>query len=53
LVIEAVSPAGTATRRVYALDSRTTVAFLEADAAPRAIHVDPDGRLLIQSTMTP
>ena len=53
LVIEAVSPAGVATRRVYALDSRTTVAFLEADAAPSAIHVDPDGRWLIQSTVLP
>ena len=53
LVIEAVSPAGVATRRVYALDSRTTVAFLEADVAPNAIHVDPDGRLLVQSTVSP
>lgn len=53
LMVEAVSAAGVATRRVYALDARTTIAFLEVDAAPRAIRVDPDGRLLLQSTVTP
>jgi aminopeptidase N len=53
LVIEAVSGVGAPIRRVYALDGRTTIAYLELDAAPSAIHVDPDGRLLVQSTVTP
>ena len=53
LVVEAVSATGATTRRVYALDGRTTVGYLELDAAPSAIHIDPDGRLLMQSTVTP
>ena len=53
LVVEAVSAAGVATQRVYALDDRTTIAYLELDAAPSAIRIDPDGRLLLQSTVTP
>jgi aminopeptidase N len=53
LVVEAVSAAGVATRRVYALDDRTTIAYLELDAMPSAIRVDPEGRLLVQSTVTP
>jgi aminopeptidase N len=53
LVIEAVSGVGAATRRVYAIDARTTIAYLELDAAPRTIRVDPDSRLLVQSTVTP
>jgi hypothetical protein len=53
LVIEAVSGVGAATRRVYAIDVRTTIAYFELDAAPSAIRVDPDGRLLVQSTVTP
>jgi aminopeptidase N len=53
LVIEAVSGVGAVTRRVYAIDARTTIAYLELEAAPSAIRVDPDGRLLVQSTVTP
>ena len=55
LVIEAVAGVGgdAAARRVYAIDARTTIAYLELDAAPSAIRVDPDGRLLVQSTVTP
>jgi len=53
LVIEAVAATGTATRRVYAVDDRTTIAYLELDAAPTAIRVDPDHRLLVQSTVLP
>lgn len=53
LVVAAVSAAGAETRRVYALDGRTTIAYLELDSAPSAIRIDPDGRLLVQSTVTP
>jgi aminopeptidase N len=53
LVVEAVSTTGTTMRRVYALDARTTIAYLELDAVPSAIRVDPDNRLLVQSTVTP
>ncbi len=53
LEVEAVSAAGVATRRVYALDDRTTIAYLELAAAPSVIHVDPDHRLLVQTTVTP
>ncbi len=53
LVIEAVPARGAPIRRVYAIDARTTIAYLEMDAAPAAIRVDPDGRLLVQSTVTP
>jgi len=53
LEVEAVSTAGAGTRRVYALDARTTIAYLELDAAPSSIRIDPDGRLLLQSTVTP
>jgi len=53
LVIEAVAATGTATRRVYAVDGRTTIAYLELDAAPTAVRVDPDHRLLVQSTVLP
>lgn len=53
LVIEAVSTAGVPRRRVYAIDGRATIAYLELDAAPSAIHVDPDHRLLVQSTVMP
>jgi aminopeptidase N len=53
LEVEAVSATGATTRRVYALDGRTTIAYFELDAAPSAIHIDPDGRLLVQSTVTP
>jgi hypothetical protein len=52
-VIEAVSTAGVPTRRVYAIDGRTTIAYLELDAAPSVIHVDPDHQLLVQTTVTP
>ena len=53
LVVAAVSAAGAETRRVYALDGRTTIAYLELDSAPSSIRIDPDGLLLVQSTVTP
>ena len=53
LVVESVSAAGAVSRREYAIDARSTIAYLETDAAPSAVHIDPDSRLLLQSTVTP
>ena len=53
LVVDAIARSGSATRRVYVIDNRTTIAYFEADEAPRALRVDPEGQLLVQATVTP
>jgi hypothetical protein len=53
LVVEAVTAGGTVTRRVYAIDARSTVAYLELGEPPATIRIDPDLRLLVQVTVNP
>lgn len=53
LVVEAVTAGGTVTRRVYAIDARSTVEFVELGEPPVALRIDPDRRLLVQATVTP
>jgi aminopeptidase N len=53
LVIEAVTAGGGTVRRVFSMDGRTAIAFLEMDEPPAAIRVDPDARLLVTANVTP
>jgi aminopeptidase N len=51
LVIEVPSQDGKVTRRVFSMDGRSSVAYLEMATPPTAIRVDPDGRLLLTATV--
>jgi aminopeptidase N len=53
LEVEAVTAAGTPVRRVFSMDGRTAIAFIEMDEPPAGIRIDPDARLLLTATVTP
>jgi aminopeptidase N len=50
LEVEAVTAGARRVRRVYSMDARTSIAYLELDEAPADVRVDPDGRLLLKTT---
>jgi len=43
---------GRTERRVIAVDGRRSVDIVELPAAPEAVRVDPDGKLLLRATVT-
>ena len=51
LVVEVLSPDGKVTRRVFSMDGRSSVAYLEMATPPSEVRVDPDGRLLLTATI--
>jgi aminopeptidase N len=53
LEFEAVTAGGLHVRRVYSMDARAMIAFMELDEPPTAIRVDPDARLLVTANVTP
>jgi aminopeptidase N len=53
LEVEAVTAGGGQVRRVFSMDARTMIAFMEMDEPPTAIRIDPDGRLLVTANVTP
>jgi aminopeptidase N len=53
LEIEAVTASGERVRRVFSMDGRTMIAFMEMDEPPTTMRVDPDARLLVTANVTP
>jgi aminopeptidase N len=53
LEIEARTAGGARVRRVFSMDARTMIAYIEMDEPPAAILVDPDVRLLLTANVTP
>ena len=51
LVVEVLSLDGKVTRRVFSMDGRSSVAYLETATPPSEVRVDPDGRLLLTATI--
>jgi aminopeptidase N len=48
--VEAVTAGAKRVRRVFSMDARSIIAYLELDEAPVEVRVDPDGRLLLNVT---
>jgi aminopeptidase N len=53
LEVEAVTGSGGHVRRVFSMDGRTMIAFIEMDEPPAAIRIDPDARLLVTTNVIP
>ena len=53
LEVEAVTGSGEHVRRVFSMDGRTMIAFIEMDDPPAAIRIDPDARMLVTATVVP
>jgi len=51
--VEAVTAGAKRVRRVFSMDARTIIAYVELDEAPVEVRADPDGRLLLTTTPVP
>jgi aminopeptidase N len=53
LEVLAETGSGALVRRVFSMDGRTMIAFIEMDEPPTAIRIDPDARLLVTANVVP